>query len=104
LDPVHYFYEDVPEDMAKKAISLLQRQAWNVNFFPQTYAPWKDLPSAYIITTKDEAIPMQFQEMFSAMPGGQFTVEKIESSHSPFLSKPEETAAFVEKYATKFAE
>ena len=50
----------------------------------------------------DEALPMQHQEMFVSLPGSQFIVEKIESAHSPFLSKTEETAALIEKYVIEF--
>jgi hypothetical protein len=54
------------------------------------------------MTIHDEAIPMQHQEMFASLPGSQFIVEKMESAHSPFISKTEDTAALIEKYAIQF--
>jgi hypothetical protein len=96
---VHYLYHDVAEDRAKWAVSLLIKQSYAVNFQKQTCAPWKYIPSLYIRLTEDRALPLQYQEMMSSQPDGQWTIETMNTAHSPFLNKPEETAALIEKYA-----
>lgn len=69
-----------------------------------TYAPWMDVPSSYLICELDNALPPAMQEgMVSAAkavePKSFGHVERLEASHSPFLSRPKETAAFLERAA-----
>ncbi len=54
---------------------------------------WKDIPSTYIVCTKDSALPPKMQRDLFA-PRATNVVE-IEASHSPFVSKPAELAALV---------
>lgn len=73
-------------------------------FSEVTVEAWKDIPSAYLVCTKDNAIPLPIQEgMIAGAQGANSKafdiVEKVEASHSPFLSLPEKTAAFLEKVA-----
>jgi len=77
------------------------------------YAAWKDIPAWYLICKRDNAVKLDVQRAFVKeardyldQEGGAGTGEKnlkseeIDTSHSPFLSRPEETAAFIEKAAT----
>ena len=59
---------------------------------PQTTAAWKELPSTYVVCTQDAAVPPAAQE---AMAARAQTVEHLDASHSPFLSRPDETAEIV---------
>lgn len=49
------------------------------------------------MTEDDQAVPLQYQEMFAAATGAE--VKRIASGHSPQLSKPEELAELVEAAA-----
>ena len=87
------------EGLAKKAVGLLQHQCILATVEEQRYAAFRYIPSTYIICEEDRAIPMAVQEMFIAQ-GGLWTVVRMKNvSHSPFLSKPEETAALIEEAA-----
>jgi len=57
-----------------------------------TEANFGRVPRAYIETLKDAALPLEMQrQLYAALPCE--TVISINSSHSPFLSRPEELAA-----------
>lgn len=62
------------------------------------YAGWMEVPVWYLSTTADQALPIEAQRIFvqaAKEAGGDVTLWEVESSHSPMLSKPEETAKFV---------
>jgi len=96
-DPTGALYDDVPEALAKKSVDMLQYQGIQYIFDEQTYAAWQFIPSTYICLLQDKAIPLAFQKAMSKKEGGLWSYESIDSSHSPFLSKPEETAALIDK-------
>lgn len=63
-----------------------------------------EVPSAYLVCEKDNAIPYQAQEGMIAQVQGKnpkafALVEKIDASHSPFLSVPEKMTEFLVKCA-----
>ena len=53
-------------------------------------APWRDIPSTYVVCTQDMAIPVEWQgERFAARADNVF---ELEASHSPFFSRPSAVA------------
>jgi len=94
-DPVGALFHDVPETLAQRSIDMLRYQGLQYIYDEQTYAAWKFIPSTYILLLQDKAIPLAFQEAMSKKEGGLWSYESIDSSHSPFLSKPDETATLV---------
>lgn len=91
------FYNDVDPKVADSLTGQLKYQSHGHFTSKQTYAAWKHIPSSYIICTKDMAIPMQVQEGMSSQPESNFTIERLEASHSPFYSMPDETIGVVRK-------
>ena len=59
---------------------------------PQTAAAWQTVPSTYVICEQDRAVPPAVQQAMAARAG---TVHRLESSHSPFFSRPDEVAEVV---------
>lgn len=57
---------------------------------------------AYIHTSKDQAIPPFAQDAFVAASGVAWAVKRLQTSHSPFLSQPEDLAALVSRLAEDF--
>jgi len=101
------FYHDLPAEEAEEWLGKLTRQA----SLPLTaggewsYAGWKDLPVWYLLTVEDKAGPPAAQRMMIEMvreSGKEIVVREVESSHSPMLSKPVETAKFVEDATEAF--
>jgi pimeloyl-ACP methyl ester carboxylesterase len=91
-DTEHSLYGDCPPEVAEAAAGRLTRQSIAAIATPQTVAAWQELPSTYVICEQDQAVPPPAQE---AMASRAATVERLPSSHSPFLSRPDDVAAIV---------
>ena len=62
------------------------------------YSYRKDVPVSFLATAEDRAFPVQVQRMFvqgAKDAGADVTLREIEGSHSPMLSRPEETVDFI---------
>lgn len=98
--PRELFYHDVPEEEAKYWVSQLTPQSLRALFEggELTYSGWRDVPAWYIGTTEDRGLPVVMQRMTVGMArgmGGVVEHREMHTSHSPFLSRPEETVGFV---------
>lgn len=92
------FYGDVDDASAEAAMNFLQPDSPAVGVPIATTAPrWGALPRTYIVTEQDMAVRPALQHRFireadEAFPRTKTEIRSMESSHSPFLSKPEELA------------
>lgn len=93
-DTERSLYGDCPPDVARAAADRLTPQSVAAIATPQTAAAWQSLPSTYVICAEDQAVPPPAQE---AMAARAATVERLPSSHSPFLSRPDDVAAIVRR-------
>ena len=93
-DTERSLYGDCPAEVARTAAERLTRQSVAAIATPQTAAAWQELPSTYVICEQDRAVPPPAQE---AMASRATTVERLPSSHSPFLSRPDDVAAIVRR-------
>ena len=84
-----FFYADCPPDIAAAATMRLCPQSQQVMAETITDAAWRSHPSTYVVLTDDRVLPPDLQRMFAAQAG---EIRELESSHSPFLSKPAELA------------
>lgn len=69
---------------------------------PATAASWKNIPTSYLLCEKDMAIPAAGQEAMTdavKATGAEIEVTRIDAGHSPFLSKPDETVAWLRRVA-----
>lgn len=82
-------YGDCPPDVAAAAAARLTPQSVAAIATPQTVAAWEELPSTYVVSELDRAVPPPVQESMSTHAG---TVVHLAASHSPFLSRPREVA------------
>jgi len=85
-------YGDCDPGLAARASARLSRQSVAAIATPQSAAAWQALPSTYVVCEQDRAVPPPAQEAMSARAG---TVHRVASSHSPFLSRPDEVAEVV---------
>jgi pimeloyl-ACP methyl ester carboxylesterase len=95
VSPSKFFYHD---------LSPYEAQYWVGQLTPQSlkalaedgqyvYEGWKDVPTWYIGTVEDQGLPVMAQRMLVGMARGQGAVvhhEELQTSHSPFLSQPDE--------------
>ncbi|MCY1047395.1 alpha/beta fold hydrolase [Corallococcus sp. bb12-1] len=95
------FYQDVdPEGFLPFALTLtpdIPLSLW-VGKVGATKERWGRIRRSYIRCTQDRALAPALQDLMireadAFTPGNAFTVESLESSHSPFASQPEKLAA-----------
>ncbi|KAK3071687.1 hypothetical protein LTR53_008187 [Teratosphaeriaceae sp. CCFEE 6253] len=95
-DPTTTFYGECTPEVQESSVAKLRLFSEGLSYDVMPYAGWKDVQSHYLLCGKDNVLPVQLQEMWSRSPGGRWKgVESLETDHSPFLSRTEETAAFV---------
>ncbi len=85
LRPREIFYGDIDPVTADAAIARLGHQSLTAVSQPLTQASWQKIPSTYVICQKDCAIPPAVQEEMAQRAD---RVERLDTSHSPFLSRP----------------
>ncbi|KAK4502075.1 hypothetical protein PRZ48_007886 [Zasmidium cellare] len=93
--PRELFYHDLSAEDAEYWISQLGSQNLKAMFEggEHAYAGWKDVPTWYIGTIEDRGLPVMVQRMQVGMAramGGDIVHQELKSSHSPFLSIPDE--------------
>jgi pimeloyl-ACP methyl ester carboxylesterase len=91
------FYADCSPDLSAWASSKLRLQSQAVLGSENTRAAWREIPAAYIVCTQDQALPPDFQRMFAVQAGD---VREFASSHSPFLSRPDDLAELLVSIAS----
>lgn len=83
-------YHDVEPELRAKAVASLKHQSKQTFLDPATYEPWKDIRCMYLFTEDDRGAPFEFQQLAAAQLGPDTINYHIKTSHSPFLSKPDE--------------
>lgn len=63
-----------------------------------TYEMYRDIPSAYLLTEKDQAFRYEYQ-LKTVQRAGIPVTKTIETGSSPFLSRPKEVMEFVVSFA-----
>ncbi|KAF3920787.1 hypothetical protein ABW20_dc0105499 [Dactylellina cionopaga] len=97
VDPREFFYHDLPADEAEYWASQLAPQSLKALFEggEYSYAGWQDVPVWYIGTVEDRGLPVVVQRMNVGMAremGAVIEHRELQTSHSPFLSQPDEVA------------
>jgi pimeloyl-ACP methyl ester carboxylesterase len=89
-DAIDAFYADVPRSEAEAAYERLRPQFMSRggDSFPITSFP--NAPSTYIVCSQDRAVSADWGRQTAASVG--MDLVEMDSSHSPFLSKPSELA------------
>ena len=90
-DPQQLFYHDVPDDEAKYWVSQLTTQSLKALFEggEYVYSGWWDVPTWYIGTADDKALPIVVQRIQVGTvraQGAEVHYFELKSGHSPFLS------------------
>src|SRR5664279_4580702 len=93
-DPEHVFYADCDPAVAARAAAALVPHRKDVFSQELRSAAWRTVPSTYVVCERDNAIPPSLQDLMAARAG---TVSRIDSSHSPFLSRPDEVTAIIKE-------
>ncbi|KAI9148111.1 Serine carboxypeptidase [Paramyrothecium foliicola] len=107
--PHELFYHDLPAEESEYWVSQLTTQSLKALFEggEHAYGGWQDVPVWYIGTIEDQGLPVLVQRMQVGMAremGGQVVHRELQTSHSPFLSQPEETAEIITEAVEAFNE
>ena len=100
-------YQDLPEEEGHYWVTQLGKQtakAFNEGG-QYTYAGWKDVPVWALGTVLDQGLPIAAQRQFvqdANDAGANVVMREIEASHSPMLSKPDDTAAILVEAVAAF--
>jgi pimeloyl-ACP methyl ester carboxylesterase len=86
----HLFYGDCDAETRERATGLMRPMPGAPFTEAVVEAPWRTIPSTYVVCTQDNAIPVELQRDVFA-PRAEQVVE-LEASHSPFFSQPEAVA------------
>lgn len=94
--PRQLFYHDLLPEEADEWVSQLTPQSLKALFEggEHSYAGWLDVPVWYIGTIEDQGLPVVLQRLNVGMAremGACVEHRELRSSHSPFLSQPNET-------------
>ncbi|KAI1360457.1 alpha/beta-hydrolase [Xylaria arbuscula] len=100
ISPREFFYHDLPDDEANYWVSQLTTQSLKSLFEGGefAYAGWMDVPSFYIGTVEDHGLPVAMQRLGVGVArelGAHVEHRELRTSHSPFLSQPEETTEII---------
>jgi pimeloyl-ACP methyl ester carboxylesterase len=101
VDParqVELFYHDCAPECALAAAARLVPMSLAAMAGTARAAAWREKPSTYIVCTDDRALPVALQQSAAARTGA---VIDMPTSHSPFLSRPDELAAILTALVTK---
>jgi hypothetical protein len=96
------FYNDLPEDQQRYWFSKTKTHTFASKQAKATAESWKEIPTSYLLCEDDLAIPAFAQEAMTGMVkemGGEIEVERIKSSHSPFLSQPDAVVNWLRRVA-----
>ncbi|KAH8879964.1 alpha/beta-hydrolase [Thozetella sp. PMI_491] len=98
-NPEQVFYHDLePEDL-KQALEDIRHQSGPIFTDGVGYEPWHEVTCSYVVCDEDRALPRLVQEQMVTMLSSNALVVHINASHSPFISKVQETADALEKAA-----
>jgi hypothetical protein len=96
-DALTVFYNDVDPETARRAVSQLGYQSYSSMRQQLTEAAWQTIPSTYVICEADNAIPVAAQ---TRMAGHADDVQRLNASHSAYLSQPAALADLIRSSLT----
>jgi pimeloyl-ACP methyl ester carboxylesterase len=97
-DFVNHFAADVDPIQAKVLYAVQQALASSAFTDVMGMPAWKSLPSWYLVTENDEALPPDAQRQLATRMGA--SIVEIPSSHVAMVSHPQEVAKLIEAAAT----
>lgn len=98
-DSKKILYNDCSDEVTAAAQARLQGQSLASFLEPVTAAAWRERPYAYLICELDNCVPAEAQE---GLAEGAIHIERLEASHSPFMSRPDEVEKFLRRAVSSF--
>jgi len=92
------FFHDCAPNVAAGAAAQLRPMTMAAMTTGARAAAWRERPSTYVVCTDDRALPVPLQRSCADRIG---TVVEMPTSHSPFLSRPDELARMLAALAVR---
>ncbi len=92
------FYQDLPEEVARRAWERLRPQAMTVFSEPCPIDTWPEVPATYVLMTEDRAVNQAWSRRVATERLGAAVIE-LPGGHSPFYSRPAELAETLDRIA-----
>jgi pimeloyl-ACP methyl ester carboxylesterase len=86
------FLQDCSPEIAVEAGAHLARQSLSVLQQPVTASAWRQIPSTYLVCTRDRGTPVAAQREFARRATH---VVELDAGHHPFLSQPAAVAGLI---------
>lgn len=107
VDARDMLYHDLPEEEGKEWVAkLTQHSLLSLTGDGEyAYAGWQDVPTWYLKTVEDHALPVALQEwtiQVARDAGADVTDRGMATSHSPMLSRPREVGEFIDEATQDF--
>lgn len=96
------FYNDVPPDLAAEADQHGRGQSGAPMATPWPLDAWPDVPTRFILCTKDRFFPPTFMRRVVA-DRLRIAPDGFDAGHCATLSRPTELAALLDRYALEFS-
>jgi pimeloyl-ACP methyl ester carboxylesterase len=97
--PRSVYYHDVPADLADQALAHERRQSDTPGQQPWPLAAWPEIPTRFVLCRNDRFFPARWLRPVVRDRLG-IDPDEIESGHCPALSRPEELATLLERFAS----
>jgi len=91
-------YNDVEPELAQKAVDSLGLHCLSTILTPQEKCAYKEISTTYILCEQDKTI-FPFLQQYMVDQAGIKDVVKLNASHSPFLSQPDNVFDIVDRVA-----
>ncbi len=92
------FFHDAADEVASWAVARLRPQSYRVMNEPSPLGRWPDVPRAYVVCADDHATNPAWGRGAARDRLGVEPIE-IAGGHSPFLTRPAELAAIIDRIA-----
>ena len=100
-DPLVAFYHDVPAELAGQAMARERPTGDRLGETPCPLSALPQVPASYVVTRLDRFLPPTVQRRVAAERLGIADPGQIDSGHCPNLSRPEELAFLLARYADR---
>jgi pimeloyl-ACP methyl ester carboxylesterase len=96
------FYQDVPPELAREALTHERRQSDTPGREPWPLAAWPDIPTRFILCRNDRFFPARW---LRPLVRARLHIEpdEIDSGHCPALSRPRELAQMLDRFVRETA-
>jgi hypothetical protein len=101
------FYQDLDDATSAQLAKDLRPHSLATFWDTTTYVAWRDIPTSYIVCTKDRPTTVAaIQYLIATAKSGTHKIDnviEVDTGHSPFISRPKWTAETLVKEANRQA-